>query len=116
MNNSNKLGASIGKANQPAPQEKFFQQFIALPPALQGAPWQIIGIDQSGISPRDYFAREAMSMLFALDFDREAENFPAIARDAYRMADAMMEARKPPFNNSQFHEDHMTPHKGQSKP
>lgn len=112
MNKVNNLGASVGKAMPAPPQEKFFQQFIQLPPALQGGAWQIIGLEQSGISPRDYFAAQALAVSSSMYGPDSAKE---IAQWCYRVADAMLEARKP-FNNSQFHEDHMTPHKGQSKP
>ena len=62
-------------------------------PAIQGAPWQIIGMNDSGIPMRDYFAAKCLHALM-FDYEREHENFPAVARDAYKMADAMLKARE----------------------
>ena len=52
-----------------------------------------------GMSIRDYFAAKAMQGLittypYDLDADYVSDGFPGIARRAYTMADAMMEARE----------------------
>lgn len=47
---------------------------------------------QDGMSLRDYFAAEIMPAIYAKYFDQDSEF--GIATAAYRMADAMLAARK----------------------
>jgi hypothetical protein len=53
-------------------------------------------LGETGMSLRDYFAAKAMQGMFASDTCEwnEEGNWGARAEAAYRMADAMMEARK----------------------
>ena len=48
------------------------------------------GLDPCGMTLRDYFAAKAMQGMFA----NGEGNFHAVVRDAYQIADAMLEARK----------------------
>jgi len=53
----------------------------------------VIGIKQSnGMDLRDYFAAKAMQSIII--YDEGDFHLPSIAKESYRMADAMMEARK----------------------
>lgn len=115
MSTKSILGASVGKANPaPQPQEKFFQQFVTLPPAFQGSPWQIIGLEQSGISPRDYFAAHALLSCNGSFYKGELATAREVAEWCYRVADAMVKARRKSENpvgengldGSTFHEDY----------
>ena len=55
---------------------------------------EITGIWQTedGMDLRDYFAAKAMEAIII--FDQGSFAFKGIAKDSYKMADAMMEARK----------------------
>ena len=50
------------------------------------------GVEYYGLSMRDYFAAKAMQAM-AEEVSRY-DQFDSCAKDAYKMADAMMEARK----------------------
>lgn len=53
--------------------------------------WRI----ESGMSLRDYFAAKAMAMMLHSEIRKDAwANVEAVASDSYKMADAMLEARK----------------------
>lgn len=103
-----------GKAANAKQPETFFTQYIATPGAVHGQ-INFVAPPGSGIPMRDYFAAKAMQGFLSPDnglmIDTDSDNFPAIADDAYRLADAMLKARQPekPENYSQFHEDHMKP-------
>ena len=87
----------------------FFPQFVAIPG--QFGQMQLMLVPGSGIPMRDYFAAKAMQALMTSDdSNTDPEMYGVNAKWAYRMADAMIEARKTEklFNNSQFHEDHMS--------
>lgn len=65
-------------------------------PAFPFLPTQDRHVNTCGMTLRDYFAAKAMQGLIAIkSFEYEGES-PAqgIARNAYEMADAMLEARK----------------------
>lgn len=47
-----------------------------------------------GMTLRDYFAAKAMQGLIASDIQCGPNEVPVIAKSAYAMADAMLEARK----------------------
>jgi hypothetical protein len=53
----------------------------------------VIGVKQnSGMDLRDYFA--ALAMQSIIIYDEGDFHLPSIAKESYRMANAMMEARK----------------------
>lgn len=54
------------------------------------------GLNQQGMDLRDYFAAMAMQGILASDPDDQGheDNLEAIAIVSYKVADAMMEARK----------------------
>ena len=54
--------------------------------------WNVVDITK-GMTLRDYFATAAMSGFLSTDYFR-GKPFNLVAEDAYRVADAMMEARK----------------------
>lgn len=94
-----------GQAGNAAPTHDttglFFPQFVPIPGPLAGQ-MQLMLVPGSGIPMRDYFAAQALSNVGAMAaFDSSKE----LAQWAYRVADAMIAARKK-ANDSQFHEDH----------
>lgn len=110
MYNSNKLGASVGKAS-PSPKAdlSFFNQIVGGPNPLNPREMVIQVVPGTGISARDYFAAHALA--FKLN-DAEALNISSVdlAHWAYCVADAMIAERsrvQGKANDSQFHEDHM---------
>lgn len=48
--------------------------------------------DEAGMDLRDYFAAKAMQSIII--FEEGEFNLPRLAKESYRMADVMMEARK----------------------
>ena len=50
-------------------------------------------LDQEGMSLRDYFAGQALAHLL-MNPSIEYETYQSVAKDAYAIADAMLEARK----------------------
>ena len=50
------------------------------------------GVESWGISTRDYFAAKAMQTM--CEEVSRYDQFDRVAKDAYKMADAMIEARK----------------------
>lgn len=71
----------------------FFAQFIPIPGALSGQ-LQLMLVPGSGIPMRDYFAAKVIEAIIPY---QPHINYDPIedARMAYRVADAMIEARKP---------------------
>jgi len=59
---------------------------------LQNHGVQTLGLHVTGMTLRDYFAAKAMAS--ELEGGVPADNFLYTARRAYKMADAMLEARK----------------------
>jgi len=51
------------------------------------------GTQESGMTLRDYFAAKAMQALIPIAIQKELSS-EWVSDDAYKMADAMMEARK----------------------
>lgn len=89
MLSTSKSGES-GKAA--ASQSSFFVQYFPLQNPLNPRELQMHVLPDSGIPIRDYFAARALALLSG--YDDDADNFSAMARDAYRLADAMMRARE----------------------
>ncbi len=50
---------------------------------------------KDGLSKRDYFAAHAMNTLLHVTSWEAQEQFELLAKTAYKVADAMLEARKP---------------------
>jgi len=48
----------------------------------------------TGMTLRDYFAAKAMQAIFVESFKESNGNLTLVARNAYHIANAMMEARK----------------------
>ena len=59
-------------------------------PAFPKTPFIEIGTPQNGMTLRDYFAAKAMQGLLASEVNATLKTF---AKQAYTMADAMMEVR-----------------------
>lgn len=97
-NRGNAQGAKLSFANVPA-----FPIVVDVPNALN--PGQVTRNVSMGLTTRDYFAAKAMHG-FLQDYADDMENFPGIARDAYRMADAMIKARDGE-SDSQYHGDYL---------
>lgn len=78
---------------QQQPPEMAFSLFAVLPPGLDG---RQAGIIQTGMTLRDYFAACAVSYRVVDPSDippSTDQEVKVIARWAYKLADAMMEAR-----------------------
>jgi hypothetical protein len=50
--------------------------------------------DASGMTLRDYFAAKSLQGMLANQHQFQADDEPMFARDAYKLADAMLQARK----------------------
>jgi len=98
----------------------FFQQMVVTPNPLDRTSMMCVPVPGSGIPMRDYFAAKIATNLMHDGYDSTNENFPAIARDAYRLADAMIAARiqkeparklgdDEPGGPSQYHGDYLKP-------
>lgn len=111
MKVSNHIGNLAQGAELPTHEKTglFFPQFLPVPGTLAGQ-FSLMLVPGSGIPMRDYFAAKIATNLMHDGYDSAHENFPAIARDAYRLADAMIVERSRTQANdqtSQFHEDYL---------
>ena len=84
-----------GKATDTKAPDTFFQQYAPVPNPIDPRQITLVLLPGTGIPMRDYFAAKAMTALTIErnGFDVQNYNFPAIARDAYHLADAMLKAR-----------------------
>lgn len=89
-----KTGSQVGKVGPSKSQLSFFNQIVGVPNPLNPREVVVKVIPGSGISARDYFAAKIIANLSG--YDDAAGNFPALARDAYKLADAMLMARDEP--------------------
>jgi hypothetical protein len=63
---------------------------------------------RAGMSLRDYFAAEALAALLTRVALDDPHQLAALASDAYRVADALLEARKQrPANDRRLLDDHL---------
>jgi hypothetical protein len=98
---------STAKGAQEPNEEIFFPQFVPIPNPLQPNQINLHRLPGSGIPARDYFAAHALGLFALLQGGDDCDR---VARLAYQVADAMIEARKPiaqAGGPSQFHEDYM---------
>ena len=86
-----------GKAANAAPTHEttglFFPQFIPIPGPLTGQ-MQLMLVPGSGIPMRDYYAAKIAGAIAGTLDGNGLDDYAAIARDAYRLADRLLDARK----------------------
>lgn len=89
MLTTSKSGES-GKAEN----ANFFSQVVAMPHPINPREIVVQVIPNTGIPMRDYFAAKIAAGFASLDeCGNGADDFTVMARDAYRLADAMLQAR-----------------------
>lgn len=86
----NILNSKIGNGKAATDLPNFFQQFVPIPGSVTGSV-NIVAMPGTGIPMRDYFAAMALAGSWSA---QEIESSREVAEWAYRVADAMIEARK----------------------